>query len=156
MFARYCALSHGAPRCAKQKPCYNRATLGKRPFGPVKWNSVAQTGTALLFAIPAQPWPGLGDAHVKSKELPVFDRGDRYLGMDRSITRRDFMNGMAIAIGAAIVPGGASGVFSPDTEPQNHRGYYPPAQTGLRGSHAGSFEIAHSLRDGTFWQNAGT
>ena len=39
-------------------------------------------------------------------------------------------------------------------EPQNHAGYNPPASTGLRGSHPGSFEIAHSLRDGTFWQNA--
>jgi len=26
--------------------------------------------------------------------------------------------------------------------------YYPPAQTGLRGSHAGSFEVAHRVRDG--------
>ena len=65
-------------------------------------------------------------------------------------------SGRSIAIGAAMLPRGASDGFSPDTEPQNHQGYYPPAQTGLRGSHAGSFEIAHSLRDGTFWQNAGT
>ena len=34
--------------------------------------------------------------------------------------------------------------------------YYPPALTGLRGSHPGSFEAAHSLRDGTFWEHAGT
>src|SRR4029078_13287388 len=27
---------------------------------------------------------------------------------------------------------------------------YPPARTGLRGSHAGAFENAHSVRDGTF------
>ncbi len=33
--------------------------------------------------------------------------------------------------------------------------YYPPALTGLRGSHPGSFETAHSLRDGTFWDSAG-
>ncbi len=33
--------------------------------------------------------------------------------------------------------------------------YYPPALTGLRGSHPGSFETAHSLRDGTFWDTAG-
>ena len=26
---------------------------------------------------------------------------------------------------------------------------------GLRGSHPGSFEIAHSLRDGSFWKTAG-
>jgi spermidine dehydrogenase len=33
--------------------------------------------------------------------------------------------------------------------------YYPPALTGLRGSHPGSFETAHSLRDGTFWDQVG-
>src|SRR6202035_4123316 len=32
---------------------------------------------------------------------------------------------------------------------------YPPALTGMRGSHAGSFETAHSLRDGTFWDSVG-
>jgi len=32
--------------------------------------------------------------------------------------------------------------------------YYPPALTGLRGSHVGSFENAHAVRDGTFWDNA--
>ncbi len=34
-------------------------------------------------------------------------------------------------------------------------GRYPPALTGLRGSHDGSWEVAHSLRDGTFWAKAG-
>ena len=33
--------------------------------------------------------------------------------------------------------------------------YYPPALTGMRGSHPGSFDAAHSLRDGTFWDTAG-
>ncbi len=40
------------------------------------------------------------------------------------------------------------------TAPQDGAGYYPPLLTGLRGSHPGSFEVAHSLRDGTFWQTA--
>jgi spermidine dehydrogenase len=80
---------------------------------------------------------------------------DRELGMDRPITRRDFMNGTAMAIGAVMIPG-ASALGSPDfSEPQNRPGYDPPLLTGLRGSHPGSFEIAHSLRDGTFWENAG-
>jgi hypothetical protein len=34
--------------------------------------------------------------------------------------------------------------FAPEKDPN----YYPPAKTGLRGSHVGSFEVAHSLRDG--------
>ncbi|MBV9251934.1 MAG: NAD(P)-binding protein [Acetobacteraceae bacterium] len=34
------------------------------------------------------------------------------------------------------------------TWPQDQPGYYPPALRGLRGSHPGSFENAHALRDG--------
>jgi len=33
--------------------------------------------------------------------------------------------------------------FAPEQAPD----YYPPAQTGMRGSHPGSFEVAHQLRD---------
>ena len=80
---------------------------------------------------------------------------DRYLGMDRPITRRDFMNGAVMVIGAALLPRGhAFGAANP-AEPQNQSGYDPPVKEGLRGSHPGSFEIAHSLRDGTFWKTAG-
>ena len=39
--------------------------------------------------------------------------------------------------------------------PEKSPAYYPPALTGLRGSHPGSFETAHSLRDGTFWDSSG-
>src|SRR5215467_13336413 len=81
---------------------------------------------------------------------------DRELGMGRAIPRRDFLNGAAMAVGAAIVPGGLQSAGAANDEPQNRGGYDPPASTGLRGSHPGSFEIAHSLRDGTFWKNAGT
>ncbi len=86
----------------------------------------------------------------------MSDSYDRYLGMDRPITRRDFMNGAAMAIGAAMLPSGrAFGAGSP-LEPQNQPGYDPPVKTGLRGSHPGAFETAHSLRDGTFWESVGT
>jgi spermidine dehydrogenase len=71
---------------------------------------------------------------------------DRQLGMNRAITRRDFVNGMAVGIGVL----GAGGSL----EAQN-AGSYPPDRTGMRGSHAGSFEAVHALRDGTFWKNAG-
>ena len=84
--------------------------------------------------------------------MSAFD--DRYLGMDRAITRRDFLNGAAIAIGATLVPRSLVGSTSRE-ERQNRPGYDPPVETGLRGSHPGAFEIAHSLRDGTFWDSAG-
>jgi spermidine dehydrogenase len=77
----------------------------------------------------------------------MSDYSDRELGMDRAITRRDFMNGAAMAIGATILPGQA--MFGSEAKSN------PPVSTGLRGSHAGSFEVAHSLRDGTFWQKVG-
>src|SRR5262249_27516848 len=38
---------------------------------------------------------------------------------------------------------------------QDAAGYYPPALTGMRGSHDGSFDVAHALRDGRFWRTAG-
>src|SRR5262249_53627729 len=79
---------------------------------------------------------------------------DRELGMDREITRRDFLNGAAIAIGSAAIPHTAFQSTSQSMEPQNRPGYNPPVSTGLRGSHPGSFEIAHGLRDGTFWKTA--
>src|SRR5882724_8418896 len=82
---------------------------------------------------------------------------DRELGMFCPITRRDFLNGVATGVGAA-----AAGTFLPSlawvsdgVAPQDKPGYYPPAMTGLRGSHVGSFEAAHNLRDGNFWKSAG-
>jgi spermidine dehydrogenase len=75
------------------------------------------------------------------------DRDSR-LGMDRSITRRDFLNGIALATTAAIsLPAGAIDA-SPSTPAQDHPGYYPPLLTGMRGNHPGSYESAHALRDG--------
>jgi spermidine dehydrogenase len=76
--------------------------------------------------------------------------------MDRRITRRDFLNGVALTVGAAVVPSSLFLGCAHHAEPEQSPDYYPPALTGLRGSHPGSFEIAHSLRDGTFWPHAGT
>src|ERR1700720_3696945 len=75
--------------------------------------------------------------------------------MSRKITRRDFLNGVALTLGAAIAP---SPLFAFDERANSEKSaeYYPPALTGLRGSHPGSFDAAHSLRDGTFWDAAGT
>jgi spermidine dehydrogenase len=56
------------------------------------------------------------------------------------ITRRDFLNGVALTIGTGLTPA-AQAAAQPLL--------YPPALTGLRGQHPGSFESAHSLRDGT-------
>src|SRR5579872_6591459 len=84
----------------------------------------------------------------------MSDFTDRELGMDRRITRRDFLNGVAVTAGAAFMPGQLFGVGS--SAPEKSPDYNPPALTGLRGDHPGSFEAAHSVRDGTFGDSAGT
>ena len=67
--------------------------------------------------------------------------------MDDRITRRDFLNGFALPLTAGALGlrplealakqgGGDAAALAGD---------YPPAKTGMRGSHAGSFEVAHGL-----------
>jgi spermidine dehydrogenase len=85
----------------------------------------------------------------------VHDSRDRELGMARGITRRDFLNGIALTAGAAILPSHIFAAFDVQADSEKSSDYYPPALTGLRGSHPGSFEAAHSVRDGTFWGQAG-
>ncbi len=71
---------------------------------------------------------------------------DDALGMNRPIDRRDFLDGMALAVGASAL--GACVPLQGHAAAQDIPGYYPPRLTGLRGSHPGSFEAAHGLRDG--------
>ena len=72
--------------------------------------------------------------------------GDKELGMDRAISRRDFLNGSAAIIAAAALPGGA--LASGGESAQAGNAGYPPLRTGLRGSHPGSYEVAHQLARG--------
>jgi len=60
-----------------------------------------------------------------------------------NISRRDFLNGIALSIagGSALSPLKLL-ARSPGTAGD---GVYPPALTGMRGSHPGSFEVAHAL-----------
>jgi spermidine dehydrogenase len=92
---------------------------------------------------------------------------DHLLGMDQPITRRDFLNGIAIGVTAAasgpLLAATPPNPAAPDAPPgaaqlppaaQDAAGYYPPLLTGMRGSHPGSFEDAHALRDGKTWPAA--
>ena len=78
---------------------------------------------------------------------------DRELGMGRDITRRDFLNGVAVTVGGSMLsPQKLDKSADPwfgYSSPQE--AYYPPAATGMRGSHTGSFEVAHGFRDGRTW-----
>lgn len=65
------------------------------------------------------------------------------MGLGADISRRDFLSGAAVAIGSSLLPW--SDLHALDGGPKP---YYPPTLTGMRGSHDGSFEVAHALRDG--------
>jgi spermidine dehydrogenase len=87
--------------------------------------------------------------------------------MDRRITRRDFLNGVALTLSGTLLPirtlagedlgpdGSTKDVLLAAGITERDPRYYPPTLNGMRGSHPGSFEAAHALRDGTFWKNAG-
>src|SRR5580698_4920126 len=82
---------------------------------------------------------------------------DRELGMDGKITRRDFLDGAALAVGGAMISSAVPCVFGLaglDSASEKNPAYYPPALTGLRGNHEGSYPVAHSLRDHAFWDSA--
>jgi spermidine dehydrogenase len=83
------------------------------------------------------------------------DLHDDELGMGRPIERRDFLQGAAVTLATAVgglVPALAFGA-DPDagvktiSAAQDQPGYNPPTLTGMRGSHPGSFETAHAIRD---------
>jgi spermidine dehydrogenase len=87
---------------------------------------------------------------------------DRALGMDRPIERRDFLNGLAVSLGATAtsVIGNRSEAaqrvrlwLRDQPSPQDQPGYDPPLLNGLRGSHPGSFENAHDVTRNDFWKN---
>ena len=87
------------------------------------------------------------------------DSRDRELGMYRKITRRDFLDGAAVSVGSSILAASTPwlrGLRMPDSSfaPEKDPNYYPPALTGMRGNHEGSYASAHSLRDGEFWGSA--
>jgi len=68
------------------------------------------------------------------------------------LSRRDFVNGCALSLaaGSTISPldAIAQNMLDPAALPSD---YYPPVKQGMRGSHDGSFEVAHDMRDGKRW-----
>ena len=86
------------------------------------------------------------------------EKQDRALGMGRRITRRDFLNGIAVGIGTLGITKLPDKTSALERAPQsggNSDSANSPELTGLRGSQPGSYDVAHALRDGTFWEKAG-
>src|SRR5918995_5351936 len=89
---------------------------------------------------------------AKSKK---YRRRQRELGMDRSITRRDILNGVAIGASALAAQSMFGSWTLAAADPhgflaaaQDRPSYYPPLLQGMRGNHPGAFEDAHRLSDG--------
>ena len=85
----------------------------------------------------------------------MADSNDKDLGMHRNITRRDFLNGVAITIGGSLIPDAPSAAAAATEDPEKAPDYYPPALTGMRGNHEGTYTYAHRLRDGESWGTLG-
>src|SRR5689334_13308908 len=84
-----------------------------------------------------------------------MDSTDRALGMGRDITRRDFLNGVAVTVAGSLLAPELARAAQQDFAPERAPDYYPPTRVGMRGSHPGSFEVAHQLRDRRQWDLAG-
>jgi spermidine dehydrogenase len=82
----------------------------------------------------------------------------RDLGMDRRIDRRDFLNGVAIGVGALSAalhaqpaPTAGSGAAAQAPTPDS----YPPRRLGLRGQHASAVEAFGAIDAGQYAQFPG-
>lgn len=68
------------------------------------------------------------------------------------ITRRDFLHDLSLASLALSLPG--LSMAQTDRLASEQASYYPPTLTGMRGAHAGAFEVAHQLaREGKAFEN---
>jgi spermidine dehydrogenase len=86
----------------------------------------------------------------KSKEPSELGRD---LGMDRPIARRDFLNGVALAIAgttAAVEPAQAQAPANPPVDPE--AASYPPVRAGLRGNYPAAVDIFDPIRNGQYAQ----
>ncbi len=86
------------------------------------------------------------------------------------IARRAWLQGVGVGVGSALMANATGckdkGPTPTSTEeprqtlrdeyaPEQAADYYPPARTGLRGDHGGSFDFAHELKKGVPWSSLG-
>ena len=84
--------------------------------------------------------------HRSTGSIHTMKPADRNLGMDRRISRRDLLHGVGALAATSLLPGKS---FADEIQALVGAGAsaagYPPASTGLRGNHVGSYEVAHQL-----------
>jgi spermidine dehydrogenase len=83
---------------------------------------------------------------------------DQKIGMGSKITRRDFLNGFAVAVGGSLIVPDSEwferfGLSQSPLSPEKSSAYYPPTLTGMRGTTDAVMEVGHALRDGNTWNN---
>ena len=83
-----------------------------------------------------------------------MSRNDRELGMGAKITRRDFMDGVALTVGAAMVSPLGLAQSAPAVHVTPPSADYPPSLTGMRGQNQAALSAAHMLRDGGSFDTA--
>ncbi len=71
--------------------------------------------------------------------------------MKSKMTRRDFLNGTQVAIGASLFLPSLSSCAAKEYNFSLPSDYYPPIKTGMRGSHDGSWEVMHDQVSGKTW-----
>ncbi|MDH2416160.1 NAD(P)/FAD-dependent oxidoreductase [Nocardioides sp. CER19] len=91
----------------------------------------------------------------------MVEYSDERLGMNRNITRRSFLDGVAVSVGLVAAGTGAADASTAfQGRPSGHGKHphppatYPPALTGGRGYFDGVQTIPHSLASGQFWKTA--
>ena len=83
-----------------------------------------------------------------------MNEGDRDLGLDADITRRDFIDGVARIVGTAVVTSAAGpavaslSAVAPEVPSQTAGKDYPPLRQGMRGFNAEAMAAGHTVRDG--------
>src|SRR5437764_12620229 len=74
----------------------------------------------------------------------------RELGMNRRIARRDFLNGVAVAVTGAYAAARAPLVAAASLPQASSRADYPPALTGLRGQYPAAVAQFDTIQKGGF------
>ncbi len=90
-----------------------------------------------------------------------MDEKDRELGMDSEITRRDFLDGVAMTVGGAAVASAVGAGVSPPASAASAgvtsppaAANYPPMRQGFRGFEPAAIDAGHAVRDGKASGNA--